>query len=450
VRRRSSLRAVGTALLRHEDRELLGLALPALAALVAEPLFLLADSAIVGHLGTAQLAGLSVAAAVLLNAVFLCIFLSYGTTATVARRAGAGDLRGALGQGLDGIWLAVVLGATLSALCLAAAPVLVDALGASQRAAPHAVTYLRISCVGLPSMLVILATTGVLRGLRDTRTPLIATGVAAAVNVPLNILLVYPLGLGVAGSALGTVLVQTGAALWLSGVVVRRARAHAAALRPDRRGIVATAAGSVPILARTVLLRAALLVMTFVAATQGDVALASHQIAATLWYLLAMPPEAFAIAGQAIVGHRLGASDAAAARAVARRSIGWGVLTGLGMAALVVALRPAYVPLFTADPAVRHLVGSLAVVVAATQPVGAVVYILDAILIGAGDGRFLAWSMLWALLVFLPLAGAVLVTGSGVIALWWALGAWLLARGIGMVVRYRSGAWVRLGPTGAA
>jgi putative MATE family efflux protein len=423
--------------------------MPALGALAAEPLFLLADSAIVGRLGTPELAGLAVASAVLLNAVFLCIFLAYGTTAAVARRAGAGDLRGALARGVDGVWLGIAVGVVLGGLGLALAPLLVAALGAPESATPHALTYLRISCLGLPSMLVVLASTGVLRGLQDTRTPLIATGLAAAGNVPLNLVLVHTAGLGVAGSAIGTLLAQTGAAAWMASVVVRRARAHGTPLRPDGPGILATATGSLPILARTVLLRVVLLVMTFVAATMGDAPLASHQIAFTLWYLLAIPPEAFAIAGQAMVGHVLGASDAVAARAVARRAMVWGVGTGLVAAVLLVLARPVYVPLFTEDPAVRDLIWSLAVIVAATQPIGAAVYVLDAILIGAGDGRFLAWSMLWALLVFLPLAATVLFTDAGVLALWWALGGWLLARQVAMLLRYRSTAWLRLGPSAA-
>src|SRR6478735_1844807 len=100
---------------RARDREILRLAVPALLALVAEPLFLLADAAIVGHLGTPELAGLGIAGAVVQTAVGLCIFLAYGTTASVARRVGAGDARGALTQGADGMWLAVLLGAVTTA-----------------------------------------------------------------------------------------------------------------------------------------------------------------------------------------------------------------------------------------------------------------------------------------------------------------------------------------------
>jgi putative MATE family efflux protein len=432
--------------LSRHDRELLSLAVPALGALIAEPLFLIANSAIVGHLGTTQLAGLSVASAILLNAVFLCIFLAHGTTAAVARQAGAGDVRRAYTLGIDGIWLAVSIGVALAALGLVLAPVLVDLLGASEEATPYALTYLRISLLGLPAMLVVLAATGALRGFKDTRTPLLVTGVAAVGNIPLNLVLVYPLGLGVAGSALGTVLAQVGAAAWLSAAVIRGARRHAAPLRPDRPGILAAAGANVPLLARTVLLRAALLTMTFVAIAQGDVALAAHQIAFTLWYLLAMPPEAFSIASQAMVAHELGASDAAAARAASRRTLLWGLGSGLAVAALLVALRPVYVPLFTEDPAVRDLVWSLAAVVAATQPIGALLYVLDGILIGAGDLSYLAATMLVALVVFLPLACLVLVTDAGILALWWALAGWLLARLVPVALRYRSGTWLRTGP----
>jgi Na+-driven multidrug efflux pump len=147
------------------------------------------------------------------------------------------------------------------------------------------------------------------------------------------------------------------------------------------------------------------------------------------------------------VGHALGAGDSTAARVVAGRAIRWGFGVGLAFAALLVALRSAYVPLFTSDPAVQHLAWSLAVVVAATQPVGAAVYVLDAVLIAAEDGRYLAWTMLIAALTFLPLAGLVLATGAGVVALWWALVGWLLARLVTIGLRYRSGSWLRAGST---
>ena len=199
-------------MLRHpHDREIVRLAVPALGALVAEPLFLLADSAIVGHLGTPQLAGLGVAGALLATAVALCVFLAYGTTAGVARRAGAGDDRGAIALGVDGMWLAAALGTAIALMGAITAPQLIDAFGTTPSATPYALTYLRVSLPGIPAMLVVLAATGVLRGLQDTRTPLVVAVVGAAANVVLNIVLVYGLDLGIGGSALGTVIALTGA-----------------------------------------------------------------------------------------------------------------------------------------------------------------------------------------------------------------------------------------------
>ena len=209
---------------RRHDREIIALALPAFGALVAEPLFVMVDSAIVGHLGTPQLAGLGVAAALLTTAVSIFVFLAYATTAAVARRVGAGDLPAAIRQGMDGIWLALLLGVAVIAVVLPTAPSLVGLFGASDTAAPYAITYLRISALGIPAMLIVLAATGVLRGLQDTRTPLYVALGGFTANAGLNAALVYGAGLGIAGSAWGTVIAQNGMAAVYLFVVVRGAR----------------------------------------------------------------------------------------------------------------------------------------------------------------------------------------------------------------------------------
>lgn len=193
---------------RAQDREILRLAVPAFFALVAEPLFILADAAIVGHLGTPELAGLGIAGAVLTTLVNLCVFLAYATTASVARLVGAGDRRGAIRQGVDGVWLAALVGAGLLVVGAVTAPWVVDAFDASATAAPHATTYLRISSLGIPAMLIVLAATGVLRGLQDTRTPLVVAVAGFGANLVLNLALVYGADLGIAGSAWGTVIAQ--------------------------------------------------------------------------------------------------------------------------------------------------------------------------------------------------------------------------------------------------
>jgi putative MATE family efflux protein len=427
------------------DREILRLAVPAFGALVAEPLFLLADSAIVGHLGTPQLAGLGVAGSLLATAVSVCVFLAYGTTAAVARRLGAGDLRAAVAQGVDGMWLALGLGCLLAAALAATAGPLVDAFGTSGSATPYAVTYLRVSVVGLPAMLAVLAATGVLRGLQDTRTPLVVAAAGAVVNIGLNLVLVYPVGLGIAGSALGTVLAQAGMATAFLAVVVRGARRQGASLRPDLPGIRAAAQTGLPLVVRTVTLRAALLLTTYVAAASGTVAVAAHQVAFTIWLFLSLMLDAVAIAGQAIVGRYLGAADVAGTRAATRRMVEWGVGSGIVLGATLLALRVAFVPLFTEDPAVRDLLTSVLVVAAVAQPVCGVVFALDGVLIGAGDGRYLALAGVVTLGCFAPLALLVLWSDGGLVWLWWAFNAFMLARLVTLVTRWRGEAWLVTG-----
>lgn len=439
--------ATSKAVRRQHDREIVSLAVPAFGALVAEPLFLLADSAIVGHLGTPQLAGLAIASALLSTAVSVFVFLAYATTAAVARRVGAGDLTSAIRQGVDGIWLALLLGAAVVALTLPTAPWLVDLFGASDTAAPYAITYLRISILGIPAMLVVLAATGVLRGLQDTRTPLYVAIAGFAANGILNLGLVYGAGLGIAGSAWGTVIAQFGMAAAYLFVVVRGARRHGASLRPDAAGIRASAQAGVPLLVRTLSLRAVLMIATAVAAHLGDADVAAHQIILSLWSLMAFALDAIAIAGQAIIGRYLGADDAEGARQVCRRMVQWGVVSGAVLGLLLILTRPLFIPLFTSDPAVQDTLLPALLVVALSQPVSGVVFVLDGVLMGAGDGPYLAWAMLLTLAVFAPVALLVPALGGGLTALWGAMTLMMTVRMATLWLRTRSGRWIVTGAT---
>ncbi|NJP51259.1 MATE family efflux transporter [Streptomyces sp. SBST2-5] len=432
---------------RQHDREIVTLAVPAFGALVAEPLFVMADSAIIGHLGTAQLAGLGVASALLMTAVSVFVFLAYATTAAVARRVGAGDLPAAIRQGMDGIWLALLLGAVVVAVVLPTSPALVELFGASETAAPYATTYLRISALGIPAMLVVLAATGVLRGLQDTRTPLYVAVGGFVANGILNAVLVYGAGLGIAGSAWGTVIAQSAMAVVYLVVVVRGARRHGASLRPEAAGIRASAQAGAPLLVRTLSLRAILMIATAVAARLGDTDIAAHQIILSLWSLLAFALDAIAIAGQAIIGRYLGAGDAQGARAVCRRMVEWGIAVGVVLGVLVVLTRPVFLPLFTSDSAVKDAALPALVIVALTQPISGIVFVLDGVLMGAGDGPYLAWAMLLTLAVFTPVALLVPVLGGGLTALWVAMTLMMTVRMLTLWLRSRSGRWLVTGAT---
>jgi putative MATE family efflux protein len=432
---------------RQHDREIVALAVPAFGALVAEPLFVMADSAIVGHLGTAQLAGLGVASALLMTGVSIFVFLAYATTAAVARRVGADDLPAAIRQGMDGIWLALLLGTVVVAVVLPTAPALVELFGASDTAAPYATTYLRISSLGIPAMLVVLASTGVLRGLQDTKTPLYVAVGGFVANAVLNVGLVYGADLGIAGSALGTVIAQFGMAAVYLVVVVRGARAHGASLRPDAAGIRASAQAGVPLLVRTLSLRTILMIATAVAARLGDADIAAHQIILSLWSLLAFALDAIAIAGQAIIGRYLGADDVQGAREACRRMVQWGIAVGVILGHAVVAARPVFLPLFTSDSVVKDAALPALLVVALAQPICGIVFVLDGVLMGAGDGPYLAWAMVLTLAIFTPVALLIPTLGGGLTAVWGAMTLMMAVRMLTLWLRSRSGRWIVTGAT---
>jgi len=429
---------------------------PAFFALVAEPLFLLGDAAIVGRLGTEELAGLGVAGVVLQTAVGLCVFLAYGTTAGVARRLGARDLGGALALGVDGLWLAVLLGSVVTVAGVLLAEPLVALLGADPTVSAQAVAYLRPAFLGAVPLLVVLAGTGVLRGLQDTRTPLLVAVGGVVLNVPLNALLVFGPGpvpaLGVAGSAYGSVLAQGLAAVALVAVVVRAARREGARLAPSRRGVTGAARAGVPLVVRTLTLRVALLLTAYAvtADTGGGAAdVATHQLAMTLWTFLAFVLDAIAIAAQAVTGRYLGAGDVAGTREVTSRMVRWGVgagvVTGIGLA----ALSPALGPLFTPDDEVARLLVPVLLVAAIGQPVAGVVFVLDGVLIGAGDGRYLAAAGLVALAAYAPvlLVAAASTSGAvGLVAVWVAFaGVFMGGRLVTLLLRARGDRWLVTG-----
>ena len=446
------------------DRRILSLAVPALGALVAEPLFVLIDSAMVGHLGATSLAGLSLASSVLTTVVGLFVFLAYATTATTARLFGAGDRRGGLRAGVDGLWLAALLGAGAALALGAAAPGVVGALGADGDVARAAVAYLRASAPGLPGMLAVFAATGTLRGLLDTRTPFVVATAGAALNVGLNALLLYGVRMGIAGSGLGTALAQSAMAAALATPVLRSARDAGVGLAPSRTGLRASLGSGAPLLVRTVSLRAAILTTVWAATALGAVPLAAHQVVGSLWNFAAFALDALAVAAQALVGTALGQADAAGERAgdaggavpvsveaVLRRALGWGAATGAVIGVVLAAASPWLPWLFTSEAAVASAARPALLVAASAMPLAGAVFLFDGILMGAGDGRYLAGAGLVTLVPYAPLAVAVAhglpasASPAGGLAWLWAAFAWVFmgARGLTTGLRARGTAWRR-------
>ena len=422
------------------DRRIFALAVPALGALAAEPLYVLVDTAIVGHLGTTQLAALAIAATVLTTAFTVFNFLTYGTTAHVARLHGAGREQEAALVGSQALWLSLFVGLAIVALAIPFAPVAVRAMGGEGEIADQAVLYLRLAALGAPFFMLSTAGQGYLRGISDLRTPLKILVVAHAVNVVLEVLFVYGFGWGLAGSAWGTVIAQAG--MGAAFVAVQR---RAGWQRPEWARIRPLMRIGSHIAVRTTALLGSFLVASAVLARVSPAALGAHQIAFQLFVFLALVLDALAIAGQVMVGGMLGAGDAAGAREASLRMIGWSVLAGGAFGFVLLALGDLIPHAFTGDDAVVAQAREIWWIFALLMPLNGAVFALDGILIGAGDTRFLMWGMLAAAAVYVPVALLALDRGWGIRGVWAGLAGLILVRLATCGARFASSRWALTG-----
>jgi MATE family, multidrug efflux pump len=425
------------------DREILRLALPALGALAAEPVYILVDTAIVGHLGRPQIAALGLAGTVLAGSFTIFNFLTYGTTAVVARASGAGQEERAARLAAQALWLALGIGLALLVACEALAGPLLDALGAKGKSGDYALVYFRIAAFGLPAALIALAGQGYLRGVSNLRRPLEIVVAANVLNVILEILFVYGFHWGIAGSAAGTAIAQLGMGV---AFVVELLRPHAESRRPRLSEMRPMLRVGPQIFVRTAALMASFLVAASVLARMGDAELGAHQIAFQLFTFLALLLDSVAIAGQVIVGRMLGAGDAAGAHTAAARMIAWSVGLGTAFALVLLPLEHWIPRAFTDDPAVIHQAELIWPLFALMQPLGGAVFALDGILIGASDTAYLMWSMLASsFLVFCPIAFMSLAFDWGIIGVWIGLDALIAARLAFLSTRFASRRWAVVG-----
>ncbi|MGY1812201.1 MATE family efflux transporter [Blastococcus sp. SYSU D00820] len=419
----------------------LALAAPALVVLAAEPLYLLVDTAVVGHLGTVPLGGLAVGGGLLAWAAALLNFLAYGTTARAARRAGAGDRAGAVAEGVQATWLALALGAVvLLAFQLLAGPLTRLLAGGAGPVAAAGEQWLRIAGLGAPLLLVSLAGNGWLRGVQELRRPVRYVLAGSLTSLVLCPLLVHSAGLGLPGSAVANVVGQA----LTAALFVRALLREGAGWRPRPAAVRAQL-----VLGRDLLLRAAVLQVSFlvaagVAARSGPAPLGAHQIALQLFFFLALVLDAYAIAAQTLVGHALGGGRPADARATARRVALWGLGTGLLVAALLLVLREVLLPLFTADPAVVDQARLVWWFLAGFQPLAGVVFALDGVLMGAGDVGYLRTVTVGAALVgFVPLSLLAGPLELGLAGVWTGLTLFIALRLVAVAVRVAGERWLR-------
>jgi putative MATE family efflux protein len=425
------------------DGEILKLAIPALGSLAAEPLYLLVDTAIVGHLGRSQLAALGIAATVLAAVFAIFNFLQYGTTAQVARAAGAGAGESARRLGAQAVWLSLAFGIAVAALIAALAEPIVSLMGGEGETAELAVVYLRIASLGLPFAFVALGGQGYLRGVSDLRTPLVILVVANAANVVLEVVFVYGFGWGIEGSAWGTVVAQAGMGAAFLVAIGRGMRGGEAALRLELvRRLLSLGKH---IFVRTAALMSSFVLAGAVAARFGDASLGAHQVAFQLWIFLALVLDAVAIAGQIIIGRELGAGNAARAYDAGVRMIWLSVAVGGLFAATMLVLRDVLPQAFTGDDTVLAQAALLWPIFALMQPLNGAVFALDGILIGAGDGPYLAASMAVSFAACATVLLAALAGDWGIRGVWAALVVLIVVRLVTMSARFLRRRWLVTG-----
>ena len=426
-------------------RRVAALALPALVVLAAEPLYVLVDTAVVGHLGRTPLGSLAIGGTIMSFAAWLGIVLAYGTTGRAARRFGAGQRAGAVAEGVQASWLALAGGlAILIVLQLSATPLTRVIAGGAGEVADGAADWLRIAALGAPGLMLATAGNGWLRGVQDTRRPLAYVLGANALSALLCPILVYPLGLGLIGSAIANVAAQSVAGLLFVGALV----AERVSLRPQPAVI-----GQQLVIGRDLLLRGAAFQACFLSASAvasrfGEAPLAAHQIALQLFFFCALALDAVAIAAQALIGAALGGSRVSEARWLSLRITAIGAVSGVVFAGLVAAALPTVRPWFGADAEVYSQAKLAWWWFVAMMPMAGVVFALDGVFLGAGDVSYLRnLTLVSALGGFMPGIWLAYALDLGIGGIWAALALFIVIRLIGLLSRLRGEKWA---VTGAA
>ncbi|WP_457637129.1 MATE family efflux transporter [Oceanithermus sp.] len=406
------------------DREIVRLALPALGALAVEPVVSMTDTAFVGRLGAEPLAALGITTALLSLFFVVFNFLSYATTPRVARSLGASGRAAAMEQARHALWLALLAGVLATGALELLAPWLVRLMGAEGSVYPLALGYLRLRALAGLAIMWLMAAHGVYRGLQDTRTPFWVTFWINAANVALDYIFIFPLGMGLLGAALASVLAQSAGAAWF---YLNLRQLGAVRPWPGLTPLLPFLKVGGELLVRTFSLVGAITLAAAVAARVGTVAVAAHQVAWQIWLFIAMSVDALAIAAQALVA-RFRGEDPERVRAVADRLLGWGMAVGVLIAALLALGRPWIPRVFTDDAEVLVALGSIWALLWAAQPLNALVFVWDGIFMAAERFRFLAGAMLLS-----ASAGALVMLlaaplGWGLAGVWWGMITINLAR----------------------
>ncbi|MFT8593730.1 MAG: MATE family efflux transporter [Bifidobacterium sp.] len=424
------------------------LAIPTFGQLIAEPAFILIDTAVIGHVGESALAGLSIGSTIILTTVGLCVFLAYGTTSQVARLIGAGRRREGLEAGVDGMWLALIVGVIVSIAIFLFSRQICSFMGAEGEVLDQAETYVNAIVFGLPGMLLVYAANGIFRGLQKVRITLIAAITGAVINTILDILFVIVLHWGILGSGIATLIAQWVMCIMLIAPAAVWVFKEGASWMPRVSGIASSASDGLPLFIRTLALRASLFMTVVAAARMGQQVLAAYQGVSATWNFALNVLDAIGISGQSLVATALGAGNRRETRRMVRASGAAGLWMGVASGCVMAIIGFTAAGMFSPDSHIQHLITVGMVVQAVFLPLCGWMWALDGILIGAEDYRYLAATCtLTSVIYVLALWGLTSLEWRSdvwrIAMLWAAINVFFIGiRAISNGIRARGDAWI--------
>ena len=415
-------------------KEVISLAVPAFGAFAAPSLFLLVDSWVVASLGAEPLAGLASASAVIVSVTGLLIFLTFGTTTSVARAYGAKDTSLVKRNINNSLTSGLFLGISLTLLIVIFSRPLSLVLGTTE-SATYAEEYLIFASLGIFFLILNLALVGILRGVSDTNTTFWVSLISVLINLILVLLLVKVFELGIKGSAIATSIGAMSGSLMYLYLLKKKHNISLNGIEFSLKPLFEVLKENAALMWRTLMLRLALLSALYAATLQGTNTLAAFQVMLAIWMGLALVLDSLEVAAQVMSAKAYGAKDSLLLQSTNRALMLYAIYLGLFLMLGLLAFYSFGPELFTDSSAVHDLIRSIWILLAAGQVLNAVVFVTDGILMGVNDFRFLAIVQTFGLLGLL----VVLVFAKSLLMILIALTAWMLIRLIFQVWRVQIG-----------
>ncbi|ALE34187.1 multidrug transporter MatE [Lawsonella clevelandensis] len=434
----------------HLIPDLLRLALPALVVLAAEPLYVLFDTALVGHLGAVELAALAAGGTVLAVVSSQLTFLSYETTARSARFYGAGEARLARQEGVQASWLALLVGVSILVIMQIFLEPIAQLLTGGGELASDTVLWLRIALGGVPFILLSMAGNGWMRGVQEVRRPPIFVVIGFGLSAVLCPALIYGWwglpALGLHGSAWANVVGQSATGLLFLVALIRTARQYQLSWKPQWSVVREQLHMGKDLIVRSLGFQVCFLSVSAVAARIGAETLAAHQIVWQIWVFTSLLLDSIAIAAQSLVGESLGAQRTTETSRLGRQIVVSGTLFATVIAFAYAALHSVIPKIFTHDSAVLTQASIPWWFMVCLLPVAGAVFACDGVLLGAGDAAFLRnVTAAAAFGCYLPMIWLSYSMHWGLAGLWSGFVLFIVVRAVAGLIRQRRGKWLIYG-----